>query len=89
MYGLPACEMGFLASCTLSSLQQWQSKLGSVPGVQKEYLASFARGKLNMQVHVVGHDWGASLAWYMAMKAPERVKKLVVLSTGHAGECPF
>jgi pimeloyl-ACP methyl ester carboxylesterase len=35
---------------------------------------------------VVGHDWGASLAWYMAMKAPARLDKLVVLSVGHADE---
>lgn len=35
---------------------------------------------------VVGHDWGASLAWFMAMKAPERVFGLVALSVGHAGE---
>lgn len=37
------------------------------------------------QAHVVGHDWGASLAWYVAMRAPERVAQLAVLSVGHAG----
>jgi pimeloyl-ACP methyl ester carboxylesterase len=33
--------------------------------------------------HVVGHDWGAAVAWLTAMFQPDRVKKLVVLSVGH------
>jgi pimeloyl-ACP methyl ester carboxylesterase len=32
---------------------------------------------------VVGHDWGASLAWALAMFMPERVDHLAVLSVGH------
>jgi pimeloyl-ACP methyl ester carboxylesterase len=32
---------------------------------------------------VVGHDWGAGLAWALAMFAPERVSSLVALSVGH------
>jgi pimeloyl-ACP methyl ester carboxylesterase len=32
---------------------------------------------------VVGHDWGASLAWAVARFAPERVSRLVVASVGH------
>ena len=35
--------------------------------------------------HVVGHDWGASVAWRIAMTLPQRVKSLVVLSVGHPG----
>jgi pimeloyl-ACP methyl ester carboxylesterase len=33
--------------------------------------------------HVVGHDWGAGVAWFTAMLVPDRVRKLVVLSVGH------
>jgi len=33
--------------------------------------------------HVVGHDWGAGLAWYTAMVSPARVRKLTALSTPH------
>jgi pimeloyl-ACP methyl ester carboxylesterase len=33
--------------------------------------------------HVVGHDWGAALAWGMAAFAPDRVDHLAVLSVGH------
>jgi pimeloyl-ACP methyl ester carboxylesterase len=34
-------------------------------------------------VHLVGHDWGATLAWAFAAFQPERVKDLVALSGGH------
>jgi pimeloyl-ACP methyl ester carboxylesterase len=33
--------------------------------------------------HVVAHDWGAGVAWLLAMLRPERVDRLVVLSVGH------
>jgi pimeloyl-ACP methyl ester carboxylesterase len=32
---------------------------------------------------VVGHDWGAALAWLVAMFAPDRVSRLVAISVGH------
>ena len=35
------------------------------------------------RAHVVGHDWGAGLAWGLAAFAPERVDHLVALSVGH------
>ena len=35
------------------------------------------------RAHVVGHDWGAAVAWVVATVAPERVDHLAVLSVGH------
>jgi pimeloyl-ACP methyl ester carboxylesterase len=35
------------------------------------------------RAHVVGHDWGAALAWLLGAFAPERVDHLAVLSVGH------
>jgi pimeloyl-ACP methyl ester carboxylesterase len=35
------------------------------------------------RAHVVGHDWGAALAWALATFVPERVDHLVTLSVGH------
>jgi pimeloyl-ACP methyl ester carboxylesterase len=32
---------------------------------------------------VVGHDWGAALAWLVATFVPERVERLVAVSVGH------
>lgn len=33
--------------------------------------------------HVVAHDWGAAVAWQLAMFRPERVRTLAALSVGH------
>ena len=35
------------------------------------------------RAHVVGHDWGAAIAWAVAAFAPDRVDHLVALSVGH------
>ena len=35
------------------------------------------------RARVVGHDWGAGLAWVVAGLAPERVDRLVAMSVGH------
>ena len=35
------------------------------------------------RAHVVGHDWGAAVAWGVASFAPDRVDHLAVLSVGH------
>ena len=37
------------------------------------------------RAHVVGHDWGAALAWSVAALAPQRVDRLVVMSVGFPG----
>lgn len=33
--------------------------------------------------HVVGHDWGAAVAWWLALTRPERLRKLVVINVPH------
>ena len=35
------------------------------------------------KTHVVGHDWGAALAWAIGAFVPDRVDRLVALSVGH------
>lgn len=37
------------------------------------------------KVLLVGHDWGAVIAWQVCMHAPGRVERLVALSVGHPG----
>ncbi len=37
------------------------------------------------RVHVVGHDWGAGVAWGLGTLAPDNVDHLVVLSVGFPG----
>lgn len=35
------------------------------------------------RAHVVGHDWGGFVAWWMGMNRPERVDHLVVMNVPH------
>jgi pimeloyl-ACP methyl ester carboxylesterase len=35
---------------------------------------------------VVGHDWGAIVAWYVAQLHPERVKRLAILNVPHPAQ---
>ncbi len=35
------------------------------------------------RARVVGHDWGAVVAWWLALRAPERVERLAVLNVPH------
>lgn len=35
------------------------------------------------KAHIVGHDWGASLAWAFAMHRPERVDRLAIMNGPH------
>lgn len=35
------------------------------------------------RAHVVGHDWGAAVAWVFASLLPQRVDHLAVISVGH------
>lgn len=37
------------------------------------------------QVVMVGHDWGAVLAWHLALLEPERVTRLITMSVPFAG----
>jgi pimeloyl-ACP methyl ester carboxylesterase len=39
--------------------------------------------KLAPQCVLVGHDWGALTAWYVAMTRPELLRKLVILNVPH------
>lgn len=35
------------------------------------------------KVSLVGHDWGGLIGWQLAALAPQRIERLVALSTGH------
>lgn len=35
------------------------------------------------QILLVGHDWGAEVAWWMGLKYPERIKRLVIMNVPH------
>jgi pimeloyl-ACP methyl ester carboxylesterase len=35
------------------------------------------------RAHVVGHDWGGAVAWWLGLKHPDRVEKLALLNIPH------
>jgi pimeloyl-ACP methyl ester carboxylesterase len=35
------------------------------------------------KIYLVGHDWGAMVAWWVAYKYPQQIEKLVIINTGH------
>jgi pimeloyl-ACP methyl ester carboxylesterase len=41
-----------------------------------------------VRAHIVGHDWGAAVAWVLAALMPDRVDHLVAISVGHPAALP-
>lgn len=35
------------------------------------------------QIYLAGHDWGASVSWWTALKYPERIKRLIIMNIPH------
>jgi len=35
------------------------------------------------KILLVGHDWGASVSWWVSLKYPERISKMVILNVPH------
>ena len=35
------------------------------------------------KIYLVGHDWGAAIAWWTAMKYPDKLEKLVIMNVPH------
>ncbi len=35
------------------------------------------------QAHLVGHDWGGIVAWWLALKHPKRLKRVAILNVPH------
>src|SRR5215472_1915120 len=54
----------------------------SIPVLAGDVMAILAQMGIG-KAHVVGHDWGAALAWAIASFAPGSVDHLVVMSVGH------
>jgi pimeloyl-ACP methyl ester carboxylesterase len=53
-----------------------------VPALAGDVLAALADLEIP-RAHLVGHDWGAAVAWVLASVVPDKVDHLAVLSVGH------
>jgi pimeloyl-ACP methyl ester carboxylesterase len=58
-----------------------------VEAYRVEHLAGDISGLIRAlgydQAYVAGHDWGGGVAWYLAIRHPERVRKLLIIDTPH------
>ena len=86
---LPAlAEVGYRAiSLTLRGYEP-----GSIPGDGDYTMETIATDILAVidslntgPVHLIGHDWGAAVAYVAAAAAPERFRSLTVMAVPHAG----
>jgi epoxide hydrolase 4 len=46
-------------------------------------LAGLIRALGLQRVHVIGHDWGGTLAYLLAAEHPELVERLIIINAGH------
>jgi pimeloyl-ACP methyl ester carboxylesterase len=70
---------------------------GYSPGARPEGVEGYRKSALvadamriaeavgHRRFHVIGHDWGATVAWSLAAAHPERVTTLTALATPHTG----
>lgn len=84
-----------LGGTGLRTLAPWQR--GYCPGATPREIERYEIGELVAdvraladaagadRVHVVGHDWGAVVAWEMALRHPDRVATLTALSVPAPG----
>lgn len=56
----------------------------AIPNVAREVIALLDALQVD-DFYLVGHDWGAVVAWFLAAHYPQRVTKLVALSVGCPG----
>jgi pimeloyl-ACP methyl ester carboxylesterase len=63
------------------------AKPESVEAYYIDHLADDVKGLLDhygyAKAVVIGHDWGAAVAWWFAQRHPEAVEKLVVMNVPH------
>jgi pimeloyl-ACP methyl ester carboxylesterase len=73
-----ACDLpGYGQSQRLPSLLDYRATLLTAD------IAGLIRALQLPRVHVIGHDWGGTLAYCLAAEHPELVNKLIVLNAGH------
>ena len=67
----------------------WSGKPGGVRAYRLEKLGGDVSALIDAlgggKAHVVGHDWGGGVAWYVGAYHADRVDKLVVMNAPHPG----
>lgn len=83
----PLAEAGFRVIVPDQRGYNTSDKPRGVAAYRVETLASDVAGLLDTlqleRASVVGHDWGAVVAWWLALVRPERVSRLAILNVPH------
>src|SRR5207253_5888287 len=86
----PIAQAGFRAVAVDQRGYSPEARPQEVKDYAIEQLISDVQGFVNAlgcrRFHLVGHDWGALLAWEFAAKHPDRLQSLSALSTPHRSE---
>lgn len=99
LHGFPECALSWryqLQPLAEAGYQVWAPDLRGYGGTTRpvgltayaiESLLEDVSGLLTAagtsEVILVGHDWGGIIAWYYALRHPDRVKALVILNAPH------
>ncbi|WP_217570009.1 alpha/beta fold hydrolase [Mesorhizobium sp. GbtcB19] len=65
-----------------SDAPQGHANYALMPCLIEDVLAVLAAEGIS-QAAIVGHDWGGMIAWWLAMRVPQVVRRLVLLSAPH------
>jgi pimeloyl-ACP methyl ester carboxylesterase len=80
-------EKGYLAVAPDQRGYNLSDKPKGIEAYKLDELAKDAVGLIDAyrrdKIFLVGHDWGASVSWWTALKYPERLKKLVIMNVPH------
>jgi pimeloyl-ACP methyl ester carboxylesterase len=80
-------ERGYLVAAPDQRGYNLSDKPAGIEAYKLDHLATDAVGLIDHygrdRAYLAGHDWGASVAWWTAIKYPGRLEKLVILNVPH------
>ncbi len=83
----PLAEAGFRVWVPDQRGYNLSDKPKGIAAYRLEELAQDVLGLINAagvnKCYLVGHDWGAAVAWWVALRYPERLHKLAILNVPH------
>jgi pimeloyl-ACP methyl ester carboxylesterase len=99
LHGFPQCSLEWAAQLEALGAAGYRAvapdQRGYAPGNQPADVSAYGAAELVADTvgmldalgwesaHVVGHDWGGSVAWHLAGRHPDRVRSLTAVSTPH------
>lgn len=84
-YQIPALAKHF--KVVVPDLRGYNDSDKPISGYDLDTLSSDIRGLIEhlgyAKAHIVGHDWGGTIAWHFAQKFPARLDRLAILNAAH------